>query len=391
MDEQAVSILLVEDAEAHVELIRRAFSQASHIGQIQLSVAKSLGEARACLAESLPDLVIVDWVLPDGKGTELLPLDGKDPSFPVVVMTSYGDEQVAVEVLRRGALDYVVKSPAALADIPHIAVRTLREWEHIVERKRAEAELRAHHEQLEKLVVERTAELTEANAALVEEIAERKRAEQQARASLREKEILLYEVHHRVKNNLQIVSSLLDMQSMAAQEPSATKVLQGSRDRVKAMALVHEKLYRTPDLASIDAADYVAGVIDYLLGAYENQAPRVIFDVQVDNVALDLDTAIYCGLIINELVSNALKHAFPSEGSMYAANEIRVGLCSEADGMLALVVSDNGAGLPKDLDLEVSQSLGMRLVKMLNQQLEGTIELDRSAGTAIKITFRGVK
>ena len=138
MDERTAHILLIEDQEAHVELVCRAFE--SHASQFRLTVAGSLQEARASLAESRPDLVIADWLLPDGRGTELLPAGDEAHHFPVVVMTSHGNEQVAVEAIKAGALDYVVKSGATLADMPHIAERALREWEHITERKRAEEE-----------------------------------------------------------------------------------------------------------------------------------------------------------------------------------------------------------------------------------------------------------
>ena len=139
MDKQMIHILLVEDEDAHVKLVRRSFE--SHANLIRLTVAGSLKEARICLAESLPDLVIADLVLPDGRGIELLPAEDEERLFPLVVMTSYGDEQIAVEAMKAGALDYVVKSATTLADMPHIAERALREWSHIIERKKMEAEL----------------------------------------------------------------------------------------------------------------------------------------------------------------------------------------------------------------------------------------------------------
>jgi PAS domain S-box-containing protein len=148
MDEQAMHILLVEDEQAHAELIQRSFDQEPHAEQVQLTVVGSLEEARSAVAESTPDLIIADWLLPDGKGTELLPGDGEEPSCAVVMMTSHGDEQIAVEVLRAGALDYVVKSPESFFDMPRIAWRALREWGHIIERRRAEDAVRRRAEEL---------------------------------------------------------------------------------------------------------------------------------------------------------------------------------------------------------------------------------------------------
>ena len=157
MDERTTHILLVEDQEAHAELLRRAFER--HGERFYLTIAGNLEQARAYLIESPPDLVIVDWRLPDGRGTELLPAEGEERRFPLVVITSYGDEQLAVEAMKAGALDYVVKSEATLAAMPRIAERALREWGHITERMQAESQrdamleaLRESEEQLQTLI-----------------------------------------------------------------------------------------------------------------------------------------------------------------------------------------------------------------------------------------------
>jgi two-component sensor histidine kinase len=155
------------------------------------------------------------------------------------------------------------------------------------------------------------------------------------------------------------------------------------------MALIHETLYVSEDLARIDAAGYVHGVVNYLLGAYTGWDSAITVKVQVDEVPLDMDTAIPCGLIINELVSNALKHAFPPEGDRPRGEggEVRVELRAAGDGQLCLVVSDNGVGLPPHVDWQDPPSLGLQLIHILPRQLRGTLALDRSAGTAFKITF----
>lgn len=157
MEESAIRILLVEDDRAHTELIRRAFADTAHAGWVRLTVAGSLAEARACQAEDPPDLVITDLLLPDGQGTDLLPAEGEQRPYPVVIMTSFGNEQVAVEAMKAGALDYVVKSASALADMPHTAGRALREWDHIRARQEAEAALRESEEKL-RSIIEHTSE-----------------------------------------------------------------------------------------------------------------------------------------------------------------------------------------------------------------------------------------
>jgi two-component sensor histidine kinase len=217
-----------------------------------------------------------------------------------------------------------------------------------------------------------------------QEVAERKRTEERIKASLQEKEVLLKEVHHRVKNNLQVISSLLDIQALSIHSPEAIEALEDSRHRVRTMAFVHERLYQSEDLSSIGAAEYVTNLVGHLFAAYEGRASADLC-LQIETVFLDLDTAIACGLLINELVSNALKHAFPT--GWEGAGKVRVALQSLEDGRLELQVSDNGVGLPGGLDPEQSESLGLRLVQMLTQQLRGTLEVDRHAGTAVRITF----
>lgn len=181
MTKPPVNILLLEDEAPHAALIRRAFE--SHAARFRLAVAGSLHEARELLKNVTPDLVIADLLLPDGKGTELLSDQPDTKRFPLVVLTAHGDEQVAVEAMKAGALDYVVKSGDSLAAMPHIAERSLREWGHIVERKRAEEALRKAHAELEIRVNERTKELGAANEQLRREIADRERAELAARKS----------------------------------------------------------------------------------------------------------------------------------------------------------------------------------------------------------------
>jgi len=219
------------------------------------------------------------------------------------------------------------------------------------------------------------------------ELVERRQAQERLQASLQEKEVLLKEIHHRVKNNLQVISSLLDMQSLSIQSPEAGEALEDSQHRVRTMAFVHERLYQSEDLASVDVREYLESLAGYLLAAYERSTDRIHLNLQIEDVCLDLDTAIASGLIVNELVSNALKHAFPAtrEGD----GEIGLKLASLDDGRFELQVRDNGVGFPPDLDPVGTQSLGLRLVNMLTQQLQGTLNLSRDVGTAFTITFPG--
>jgi len=215
------------------------------------------------------------------------------------------------------------------------------------------------------------------------DITERKLAEIQIQASLREKEVLLQEIHHRVKNNLQVICSLLDLQSQQIEEPSMLEVFRESQNRVKSMALVHEKLYQSKDFARINFAEYTQSLTNYLFKAYDFNIGNINLALEIDEITLTIDTALSCGLIINELVSNALKYAFPNNRS----GEIRVSLRSSLDKHFILIVKDNGVGFPPDWDLNSANSLGIELVNVLVQQLQGTIELERSTGSKFQISF----
>jgi PAS domain S-box-containing protein len=215
------------------------------------------------------------------------------------------------------------------------------------------------------------------------DVTERHRAEEAVEASLREKEALLKEIHHRVKNNLQIISSLLSLQSQQIRNRKALDALTESQARVRSMALIHEQLYQSQDLAHIDFSQYVRDLAAHLFRTYVTQGPNVRLIVDVRNVFLDADHAIACGMIINELVSNALKHAFAGglQGTLRIATEW------EDEEVLRLVVADSGRGIPASVDHTNTPSLGLKLVRMLADQLKGTVELSRKDGTAFTVRF----
>lgn len=215
------------------------------------------------------------------------------------------------------------------------------------------------------------------------EIVERAHAEAKIKASLKEKEILLQEIHHRVKNNLQVISSLLNLQSQGIQDKKILEVFQESQNRIRSMALIHEKLYRSSDLARVDFAEYIRNLASFLIRSYRSRAVQL--DLQASDIYLSIDNAVPCGLIVNELISNALKHAFVDgrEG------EICVAMQQLADQRVKLIVRDNGVGLPKDVDYMNTGSLGLQLVTMLVQQLEGILEIRNNAGAEFEIRFSG--
>jgi two-component sensor histidine kinase len=212
---------------------------------------------------------------------------------------------------------------------------------------------------------------------------ERKRAEEQVKASLAEKEVLLKEIHHRVKNNLQVISSLLKLQSQHLDDKQAEEIFKECQNRVKSMALVHEKLYQSRDLAKIDFAEYVHNLVAHVFRSYPTSLGNVGLKVNVDTISFSIDLAIPLGLLINELVSNCLKHAFPDERK----GEIRVDLHLDGRDGYVLTVSDNGVGFPEGVDFQKTETLGLQLVNTLAGQLGGAVEVLRNGGTEFRITF----
>ncbi|MGB3263381.1 MAG: PAS domain S-box protein [Microcoleus sp.] len=219
--------------------------------------------------------------------------------------------------------------------------------------------------------------------AVVRDITDRKRDEDRIKASLAEKEVLLKEIHHRVKNNLQVISSLLKLQSRYIQDSQITEMLKESQNRVRSMALVHEQLYQSKNLSNIDFAEYIQNLAHNLFQAYEIHAECVNLQTNIAPCSMNIDTAVPCGLIINELVTNSLKYAFKGK----TQGTININFTLDNNGVCVLNVTDSGIGFPQDLDYRNARTLGLRLVGSLVKQIRGKIELLETAGTSFKITF----
>ena len=334
-----VMVLLIEDNPGDVRLIREMLAEVRGT-PIALECVDRLQAGLERLAADGIDVVLLDLALPDCQGLDTFTTAyTRAPRVPIIVLTGLADEGVAVRAVRDGAQDYLVKGEV---DGP-LLVRALRY------------------------------------------AIERKRAEEQIQVSLKEKEVLLKEIHHRVKNNLQVVSSLMSLQARSLKGQQGRTMFRDSEDRIKSMALVHEQLYQSKDLAKIDFAEYIQNLTAHLFRSYGVNSGVITLQIDVKDVSLDADTAIPAGLIITELVSNALKYAFPpgQEG------DIRIDCRAETDGKVALMVRDNGVGFPKEVDFRKTESLGLQLVSTLTNQLKGTIELDGSAGTAFTMMFAG--
>ena len=215
------------------------------------------------------------------------------------------------------------------------------------------------------------------------DISDRRHKEDRIQSALKEKEILLGEIHHRVKNNLQVIHSLLDLQSSKIEDITALQLLAESQNRIRSMALIHQTLYESKDFAKVDFRNFLDSLLPALVSSYSLDRDRVTLSVSAGEVSLPIDAAIPCGLIVNELISNALKHAFPGSGR----GRIDVNLNDEPNGEIVLSVTDNGVGIPADLDLANATTLGLQLVSLLADQLAGKLTVNRSNPTSFRLQF----
>ncbi|MBF0540774.1 MAG: PAS domain S-box protein [Nitrospirae bacterium] len=262
-------------------------------------------------------------------------------------------------------------SITSLKDIDYNFIGFVGILRDITEKNRLERELLKYRDSLEKMVADRTSELMNANVKIKD--------------SLREKEVLLREIHHRVKNNLQIVSSLLESQSRYIEDNNILAKFKDSQNRISSMALIHEKLYQSTSLSKINFAEYIKDLANNLFATYYINATNITLKVTSDEILLNIETAIPCGLIINEIITNSLKYAFPDNRK----GEIIINFYCKEDNNLSLIIGDNGIGLPKDIDFTKTKSLGLSLINNLaKRQLDGLCEIVNNKGVVYMITFR---
>ncbi|MDA8091132.1 MAG: PAS domain S-box protein [Nitrospiraceae bacterium] len=267
-------------------------------------------------------------------------------------------------------------------------------WRDITERKRAEEALRRSKEELEAAVRMRTLELVGANRALEQELTERKRAEESLRqseeklkVSLKEKEVLLREIYHRTKNNMQVIISLIKLQLASVTNDKTMQMFNDTQNRIMSMAIVHEKLYKSKDLSNVNLKTYLNDLAGSLLESYK-MSQKISLTIAAEDILLCIDVITPLGLIINELMTNSLKYAFPDGRK----GEIRIDAHLASNGEMEVHFADNGAGFPEGFDLRNAKSLGLRLVRSLAEmQLGGKIELKSNKGAEFVIWFKDLK
>jgi two-component sensor histidine kinase len=354
---EPLRLLHVEDSLRDAELIERTLTKAGYSVFSQRVV--NAGEMRAAL-ERPWDLIIADYRLPEFDAPSALALLQKNGhDIPFIVVSGAMGEELAVAMMRAGAQDYLIKD-----DLARLAPA--------VEREIRDANTRWRRELAERSLNETEQRLTRQEAAL----------ERQTEL-LEQRETMLREIHHRVKNNMQVMSSLLSLQSRVALNPETSRMLEENQNRIQSMALLHEILYQSEDLAVVDFSKYVRRMVDHLFRSYGVNNGQIQLNIELDPVGLDLDDALPCGLLISEVISNSLKHAFP-EGRK---GEVGIVVRRSSEGAVALALRDNGVGFPYDLDWTTSPTLGLRLVRALSQQLRANLEVRSQRGVVVNLAF----
>jgi two-component sensor histidine kinase len=352
-------VLQVEGSILDASSSERALARAGY--SLHCERVVNAAEMQAALASEQWDVIISDYRLPQFDApAALLLLHESGQDIPFIVVSGAIGEELALAIMKSGAQDYLLKDD--LTRLAPAVEREIRDARTRQERSLAQGALQQSEERVEE---------------------QRATLERQT-VSLQQRETLLREIHHRVKNNMQVMSSLLSLQARAAVHPETRKVLEDNQNRIQSMALLHEILYQSDDLAMVDFPKYVLRTVDYLFRSCGVKDRQIHLHTELDQLALELDDALPFGLLISEVVSNSLKHAFPDG----RGGQVSVFLRQQSDTTISLVLSDDGIGLPRELDWTTSRSLGLRLVRALAQQLRGTLEIRSQGGTEVRLTFQ---
>lgn len=221
---------------------------------------------------------------------------------------------------------------------------------------------------------------------VVTDLTEHNKAEETLRAAIQEKDILFKEVHHRVKNNLQVINSLLSLQSANLQDPTVIEIFRESQNRVRSMALIHENLYNSKDLSQVNLSSYIHQLTGRLFQTYNILTDKVFLNLNIEEIQLDIEQAISCGLIVNELITNSLKYAFPNHFKDQGLISINMRTQLDNSSVICIEISDNGVGLPAQFELENTETLGFQIVQTLVRQLDGTIKITKPVGEGTKVS-----
>lgn len=388
-EKSVVKLLTIEDEEFVRESIVAYFEDSG----FDVISAENGEEGLAVFYEHSPDIVLTDLRMPRLSGFDVVKkIHETNPEVPVVVVSGTGVIQDSIEAIRMGAWDYVTKPISDMAVLEHIVNKVLER----ADLKKAQEN---YHHYLEEEVAKRTKELNEElnrrieieselrdkNVKLIESESSLKEHQAQMQASLEEKTILLKEIHHRVKNNLQVMASIINLQTSTVSEQGVKDIFLSLQARIQSMASVHEALYNSENLAKINIESYVRNMVSSLMQIYPLAQGTVEVNYEIADIELGIDIAVPCGLILNELLTNSMKYAFkPGEPGRVDVNFSY----EEAEDKYIMLVRDDGCGISEDFDIKKSASLGMTLVDALLTQLGAQYTLDTKQGTCWRISFK---
>ncbi|MDO8873106.1 MAG: histidine kinase dimerization/phosphoacceptor domain -containing protein [Methanoregula sp.] len=339
-----MKILVIEDNPADVEMIRELLSDHKE-SSFKIVCADRLSAAKPFFAEGGIDIIILDLGLPDSQGLDTIRRVREHAvEVPIVVLTMLDNEETGLNALKEGAQDYLVKGQMN----GPLIVRSLR---YAVERGRNEKELKKSHDHLKEMVAE--------------------------------KETLLREIHHRVKNNLQLISGLLDMTRMSSSDESTNSILTDIMLKIQTMAQIHTRLYESKQFGKINITDQCRDQVTALSNIFSHKGHEISCEINPEEVFLPVDQALPCALVLNEILSNAYKHAF--KGRKTGKIEISA---LQVNGQIRIAICDNGVGLPDNFEIGRSNSLGITLIRTIVQhQLKGSLMFKSQNGTKISIEF----
>ncbi len=370
-----MKILIVDDNPDNVELLSQMLEEVADI-----ITANNGPDALAMAKDRYPDMILLDVQMPEMDGYEVLEqLKGDEITrdmYVIFVSARYKDIDRIVRGLEMGAFDYITK--------PIEEEILMAKVRNVLRIKKAEDALKQSRDELEMKVEERVSELSAANRKLELEIKERKQAEDKALNALEENKALLKEVQHRVKNNMAIISSLLNLQASKHKDIKLKEYFHEAKQRIRSMSLIHNILYQSGSLRKIDVNTYIAQLFEMLIKCYRTGCEAKL-ELNAHNICLPIEKAIYCGLILNEMFVNALKHAFPKQ----AAGTITIDFCVNKQEQYQFTFSDNGIGLPAEIDVTQPETMGLDIINsLITLQLKGTLQCNREGGTAFTATFK---
>ena len=391
-------VLVVDDNPNNLEILTRTLNR----NNIQVAVAMDADSAIEQIKYHQPELILLDVMMPKIDGFELCRLlkqDSTTQNIPIIFITALSDIEHKIQAFNLGAIDYItkpfqqaevlarVKTQLQLCQLSKaLKQQNLTLKNQVIEKQKAETSLLKLNNDLALTNAKLKVEIEERKKVTIDlqkEILERQQAETELQQSLMQKELLLKEIHHRVKNNLFVASSLVGFPLSYIDNPEITKILENTQDRIKSMALIHEHLYGSPDLKKIDFSQYIQSLTRQIWYSYGFHDKNINLVLDLDSALINIETATPCGLIINELISNSLEHGFKNKSQ----GNISLAFKQNESGQLSLIIKDDGIGFPANKNLYNTDSLGLELVCTLVEQLEGNIDFQSNEGTTIGISF----